>query len=164
MQCVKVVSIEGLSRLPICWHWKVYRHLQPLTWYSQEPKRVTEKMVRLKKSNKSNSTASAVQVEANLQEQLSDRWRFRQEWAFTTLRWSRFESLLAHVVPMWLLKWLLVTCDEQPLDSYFLPLKSRSRSRSAILDGKCQNLQMSQICASSYRFRDIQILNLYLQK
>ena len=47
--------------------------------------------------NKSNSTADAVQVEANLQEQLSNHLHFRQEWAFINLGRSRFESLLAHV-------------------------------------------------------------------
>ena len=44
--------------------------------------------------------------------------------------------------------------------------KTRSRSRRSIFeiipfDGKCQNPQISriQLCASSYRFRDVKILN-----
>ena len=56
-----------------------------------------------KTSDKSNSTADAVQVEANLQDQLSNNLHFRQEWAFTTLGRSRFESLLVHVSPELLL-------------------------------------------------------------
>ena len=52
---------------------------------------------------KSNSTASAVQVKANLLEQLRDHLNFRQEWTFNTLGRSRFESLLTHVAPEWLL-------------------------------------------------------------
>ena len=51
----------------------------------------------VKRINKSNATASDVQVEENLQEQLRHQLHFRQEWAFTTLGRSRFESLLAHV-------------------------------------------------------------------
>ena len=44
---------------------------------------------------------SAIQVEANLEEQLGDHLHFRQETVFTTLEWSRFESLLTHVAPEW---------------------------------------------------------------
>ena len=52
-----------------------------------------------------------------------------------------------------------------------LPSKSRSKSRNAIFeitlfDGKCQILQMTptHFCASSYRFRDKDLLNFYLEK
>ena len=42
--------------------------------------------------------ASAVQVK-----QLGKHLHFRQEWEFNTFGLSRFESLLAHVGPEWLL-------------------------------------------------------------
>ena len=48
-----------------------------------------------KNHDKSNSTVNSVQVE----EQLSNHLHFRQEWAFTTLGKSRFESLLIYVAP-----------------------------------------------------------------
>ena len=49
------------------------------------------------------------------------------------------------------------------------PSKSWSRSQSKIFamttsDGKCQNLQKTPFCASSYCFRDINILIVYLKK
>ena len=54
----------------------------------------------------------------------------------------------------------------QRYNKFFLPSQSRSRSRSTIFamtpfDGKCQNLKCLHtfFCASSYRFRYIQILN-----
>ena len=65
---------------------------------------------------------------------------------------------------------LALTVSEVKISNY-LPLKSRSRSRSTLFtittfDGNCQNLQISptHFCGRSYRFRDIKKLICYLQK
>ena len=59
--------------------------------------------------NKSNSTANAVQVEANLQEQLSDHLHFRQERAVLTLTWQN----IARVSFQFFLQsyWIVINLD-----------------------------------------------------
>ena len=74
-----------------------------------------------------NITPVAVQVEANLQEQLSNHLHFRQEWAFTVLGRSRFESLHVHVAPEWL----------------FATVAIFAITGFTAFDVKCHNVQMS---------------------